>query len=298
MAYPISIPADSLRTNTVHRFATLWKLSRTDGEELLFTDDSAPIIYDGEIYTPAGGFNASARLAEDALRSRGFDARGVLSSEEVTHRDLRSGRYRDCQIDEFIVDSMYPYEEQGLFKHTQYLVLETQFDGEIWEAEVVGQSRKLRPKIGRLLMRDCDEVLGGPRCGVNLAPFTVTGATVTWVSPNQPRKKFRASGLPNVEYFNYGKVSWTGAAEANFGLVGEVKRWFSAEREVRLQLAMPFDIEVGHEFSIEPGCLKTDGHCLGTSGDGDRPWPSNILNFQGQQFMPGTDDMIRTPKSK
>ena len=298
MAYPVSVPAESLRINTVHRYATLWKLTRTDGETLLFTDDSAPIMYDSETYTPVGGFNASARLAEDALRSRGFDARGVLSSGAITHRDLRAGRYRDCEIDERIVDAMYPYEEQGLFRHIRYHVLETQFDGEVWEAEVVGMSRRLRAKIGRLLLRDCDVVLGGPKCGVNLTPFTVTGAVVTWVSTAQPRKKFRASALPNVEYFNHGKVTWTGSGDENVGFVGEVKQWFSSVREVRLQLALPFDIQVGDEFTIEPGCLKVTGHCKGTSGDGGRPWSNNILNYRGQPFMPGTDDMIRTPKSK
>jgi hypothetical protein len=133
---------------------------------------------------------------------------------------------------------------------------------------------------------------------VNIATWTVTGALVTWVDSSYPRKRFRASALPNVDYFDGGKIEWTGASDDNYGFIGETKSWVQADREVRLQLAMPFDIQVGDEFAIEPGCPKYVEACKGTAGADGRPWSNNILNFQGFPFMPGTDTMVRTPKAK
>lgn len=295
MAYPITVAMSSLLSNSVHRFATLWTITRTDATVLRFTDNSSPLVYDGNTYTPVDGFNASARLKEDSLQARGFDVKGVLSATAIDHDDLRAGRYRDAEIDEVVVDSTYPFDAM---LHQRYLVLETQFDGESWGAEIVGLSRRLRPKIGRLFLRDCDVVLGSAKCQQDISTWTVAAAVVTWVSASLPRKRFRAAALPNVAYFDYGKVLWTGAGDDNYGFVGETKTWVQADREVRLQLAMPFDIQIGDEFTIEPGCLKTPEHCKGTLGDGDRPWPSNIDNFQGFLTIPGTDTMMRTPRPR
>lgn len=283
---------ESLNRLSVFRFATLWTITRTDGTILRFTDHDEPLTYDDDTFEPTDSINASARLKSDQFQDRGLDAKGVISSSAISHEDLRAGRYRDAQIDERVIDWLCPWE--GLFLHQRYFILETRFDGESWEADLVGLSRKLRGRVGRTFNRFCDATLGDSRCGLDLSAWTTNNAVVTWVSSGNPRKNFRAAALPNVAYYDFGKVTWV--TGNNAGLIGETKKWVQADREVRFHLAMPFDIQIGDTFNIEPGCKKLPEYCKGTSGDADRPWSNNILNFRGFPFIPGTDTLIRTPR--
>jgi uncharacterized phage protein (TIGR02218 family) len=279
---------------SVHRHATLWEIQRADDEIFRYTDHQDPLEYDGETFQPTNGLSASARLREDALRDRAFDAMGVINSNAISHDDLRAGRFDDAVVVERVVDWMYPW--MGLFQHQTYTILEISFDGDIWHADVIGNTRRLRAKTGRVFSRDCDAVLGDDRCGVNIATYTETSIAVTWVSADYPRKRFRGAALSNVGYFDFGTVTWETGSNSN--LEEEVKTWVQADREVQLQLAMPFDIEVGDTFTLRPGCQRIVEHCKGTSGTGGRPWPSNINNFRGFPTVPGTDVLIRTPNAK
>ena len=92
-----------------HYFATCWKIIRTDGTTLYFTDHDAEIEYDGDTYSPAGAFSTSARRKEGQLKAQNLEVRGFLDSSVITHDDLRAGRYRDAVVWEYLVDWQYPW---------------------------------------------------------------------------------------------------------------------------------------------------------------------------------------------
>ena len=64
-----------LLSERTHRFATLWRIERTDGVVFRFTDHDSAIVFKysttDETYVPAGGFVASARERQAGVKDSG-----------------------------------------------------------------------------------------------------------------------------------------------------------------------------------------------------------------------------------
>lgn len=82
-------------------------------------------------------------------------------------------------------------------------------------------------------------------------------------------------------YFTYGKLTWqTGENE---GYSADVWRFSSGE--ITLLTSMPFPIAVGDTFRIVAGCDKTSQMCKARF--------ANIINFRGEPFLPGLDNIVK-----
>jgi hypothetical protein len=104
-------------------------------------------------------------------------------------------------------------------------------------------------------------------------PAYVSGGLVT---------PFEATG-----YFDYGKITFdTGA---NAGLSMEVKSYVPGQ--ITLFLPMPYEVEVGDQYTIVAGCgkqLKTD--CQAKF--------NNVVNFRGFLYLPGVDKLVQVGRHK
>lgn len=287
-------PIGSLVDSKTHRLCTCWKITRKDGTVMRFTDHNAPIVIPNDgTYLAAGGFAASARQRQEGLQTRNIECIGMINSDAITQDDLRAGRYREAKVEELTVDWRYPLA--GPLYGVSYWIEEITFDGSKWNAKVTDIARWLRVAIGDVYARNCRWDLGDANCQVNLAAIT---QSVTITAIDSQRKTFRASGLTSSanDFFNYGRVLWTSGA--NNGLIGEIKDYVGATKQVQLQLDMPFDFAIGDTVSIYPGCSKVVEDCKGTSGSGGKPWSNNLVNFGGFPTIPGTDKVLQTPNTK
>ena len=89
-------------------------------------------------------------------------------------------------------------------------------------------------------------------------------------------------------WFVGGVLIWeTGA---NAGRACEVRDWMQATGGVGLFLPQPFTIQIGDRFRVYPGCDKRFGTCT------DRF--DNALNFRGEPYLPGQDELMRYPDAK
>lgn len=102
-------------------------------------------------------------------------------------------------------------------------------------------------------------------------------------------------------WFNDGLITFTSGANSGFSF--EIKSWDGIN--LTLFTPLPFALTVGDSFKIEPGCDKTPTTtgCLkfqGYSSDGFQTIiaPTNILNFRGEPFIPGTDLQLQYPDAK
>ena len=100
----------------------------------------------------------------------------------------------------------------------------------------------------------------------------------------------RGSSTPTVAapdgWFNSGVITWlTGQ---NKGFTIEVLNWDGTT--IQLFEDMPYPIAVGDTYTIEPGCSKD----IGPTGCGKF---SNIENFIGEPFMPGSDAILIYPNA-
>jgi uncharacterized phage protein (TIGR02218 family) len=126
--------------------------------------------------------------------------------------------------------------------------------------------RNMQQDTTRVTQAGCDEEFGGPRCRIDLAPFTFAG-TVTSVASEYT---FTASALGNpAGTFEEGNITWlTGL---NAGRSRKV-RTHTTGGVLTLMLPALREIQIGDTFTIVAGCARTREACKAKG---------NILNYQG-----------------
>jgi uncharacterized phage protein (TIGR02218 family) len=256
--------------------ATLWKITRTDGEVFGFTDHDAAITYDSVHYSPSSAFDASAVASRGDLSVSNLEVVGLLDSEGITAADIEAGRWDGAQIQVLQVNwadlsdgaEVIRVGETGQIQRKQ---------GQ-YTAELRGLMAKLHNNIGRTIGPACDATLGDARCGVDLNALQVSGVVTAVTS----RRAVTASALAQAAgYFTGGQITFTSGL--NTGISMEV-RDHDAGGVLVFALPLPFDVTVADAFDIKPGCDKTKATCIAKY--------SNLPNFRGFSFVPGQDKVL------
>lgn len=287
MAHSITQPLRSLLVNGVQRFATCWLLERPDGQVFRFTDHDSELVVDGDTYTPAGSFNASARQHKEGLEPQNLEILGFIDSAVITDDDLRAGLFRNSKLTEFVVDHRYPFA--GKFLTNVYYIRQTTTDGETWSAQLEGMMIRLRQRVGNVLTRNCRWRLGDANCGIDLATYTTTGSVLAMVTGRLKFTSTLTAGSKPAEYYNDGRIVWTSGA--NTGIHSEIQRYSPTSNTITLQVETPFDIAASDDFDIRPGCNKIfDGDCLSKF--------NNRLKFGGFPDIPTNDKALATPETR
>lgn len=91
----------------------------------------------------------------------------------------------------------------------------------------------------------------------------------------------KAVAAGNTGYFSYGVIKMTSGANA--GLSMEVGSY--APGTITLRLALPYPVAIGDSYSLVAGCGKRfTEDCVAKF--------SNGINFRGEPFLPGTDQIL------
>lgn len=282
--------------------AILWKVKRTDGVVMGFTNHDQDIIFDIDAgtspYTGDGltTFAASTGMASSAtetgsdLSTDNLQIDAFLESYAITDVDIRAGRYNYCDIQVMIVN--YNDLTQGCLKLRRGTLGQVVMKNGMFQAEIRGLSFFFSTVLGYTFGPICRADLGDSDCSphgeVNLAAMSQNG----FVESATNKRIFRPglltspitspvtslSGVAN--YFNGGILTWlTGA---NAGFLMEVDTWDGTT--IELFESMPFSIAPGDTFNVEPGCNKQTSDCFAKF--------NNIDNFQGEPFIPGSDSVL------
>lgn len=284
----ITIASPPLVQGRFKRLVTLWKITRLDGAVFRFTNHSNPINFaenaDGQEfkYTPTGGVDASARRRETALKEANTGTVGVISSPAVRSEDLARGLFDEASFIEFTVDWRFPYLA---LQTVSYTAKSFSFDGEIWRGELVGITHLLHQDVGEFFARTCGRDLGDAKCMVNLPGISFVGVAVASLPNLASDNRLITSPITaslGVDHFMDGEILWTGGA--NLNTVSEIQSNTSnlaGKYELELYLPPAFPIQIGDLFTLAPGCDKSADTC--------RNKFSNLINFRGFNFMPGSD---------
>ncbi len=312
MAAQLSNPMyDLLKESGLYRFARLWKVTRADAVEMNFTDHDVPLVFDGDTYSPAGGFESSASQSLSALRPQNAELLGVLDSSYITSDDLRNGVYDYAVITTWIVDWRYPWAGVDGFKKEILHLTGIEYTDHGWQAQVAGQSHLLLQKKGKVVTRNCTAQLGDAECQVDMGPLTVTNNTVDAIISGYTRSRFRSDlsaaiganelvdedGVQvNDQWYRNGKIIWT--LGNNTGQTNHVQRFTEVDGVVWLWDATHNPIVAGDKFTAIPGCDKTPNHCklkFRNAASGDL---GNIIEFRGFPFVPGITKQQQSPANK
>lgn len=264
------------------RLAWCWRISRSDGVALGFTDHDRPLAFDGTAFEPESGFAASEIRAGSDLAVDAQDATGVLTSDRITETDILDGRWDNAAVELWRVNWA---------DTSQRVLLRRGAVGQIrrWRMAFVAEVRSLAhvlgQTVGRTFQAGCDARLGDARCGIDLENPIYKGAGV--VTDLLRDRAFLASGFAGFDagWFTCGTITWTSGANAGriaevlaHGLDGSIATLTLLEAPVRA-------ITEGDSFIARAGCDKRIATCSARF--------VNTANFRGFPNIPGQDAVLR-----
>ncbi|USG59929.1 DUF2163 domain-containing protein [Sneathiella marina] len=253
---------------------TCWRLRRTDGMGMFFTDFDQDLDIDGDIYEADKGYSRTAITNSDSFTVDNLDIIGYLDSDAITETDLLSGLYDHAQIHIFMVN----WQDLSMGS----IPLRTGWLGELslidqqFTAELRGLSQALLTQIGETYGPTCRADFGDGACTVDTAALMKKDQVAAVVS----RREFILSDYAAEAGEPVGGVlSFTSGLNAGRRL--EISHWQPGSQQVTLFLAAPFDIEPGDGVTVTRGCDKSFATC--------RDHFANQINFRGFPHIPGTD---------
>ncbi|PRY23538.1 putative phage protein (TIGR02218 family) [Aliiruegeria haliotis] len=262
--------------------AWCWRITRSDGVVLGFTDHDRDLAFDGTGFEPESGFAASEVRSASDLSVDAQDAEGVLSSDRITETDIRDGRWDNADVEVWRVNWA---------NTSQRVLMRRGAIGQIrrgrlaFVAEVRSLAHLLGQNVGRSFQATCDAVVGDSRCGVDLDdPAYRSAGVVTGISLD---RAFTASGIGSFEagWFTFGTVEWTSGANAGRRAEVSGHGLDGGDASVSLLEAPVLQIAEGDGFVIRAGCDKRVATCA------DRF--ANAVNFRGFPHIPGQDTILR-----
>ena len=271
----------------LHYRARCWQITpvRVNRPALRFTDHQEPLtIADGRVFESMGGMDSSAQERKSNLEQVQANVRGLVSSDALTDEDLERGVYLDAIVDEYLVDWRVPY--LGPIDYNQFFIRGVSYDGAFWNAELESTAAKIEEPVGEVYGPMCRvEVFtsGLRKCNLAPAPFIF----VSSINNTDGATLFEteAAGVPwNAnKYGQDGRAVFYGGQ--NDGFHTRIKTYAYSGGPtgiVTLQERTPFPMLNGETVVLYPGCNKRMlGDC--------RFKFNNVINFQGEAYIPGSD---------
>ncbi len=273
------------------RLATCWRIARADGVVEAYTSFDRPLTIPEAggadlTYSPANGFSAS-QLASDAEMSvADVEVLGAIDADAISAEALLAGVYDDAEVEMVLVDWADPAIPPTILRRGTIGTISQSGGG--FTAELRGLAQKIQQPVIDVYQPECRVDLYSPPCGVDRAAFAVPAAVTALtdgaLGVGSDNRTFYAAALGQADgWFDYAELWWTGGANA--GLKTEVRRF--AETKVELWEPMGFAVALGDTFTIHAGCDKQLATCIAKF--------ANVLNFRGEPFVPGQDDVLAYP---
>jgi uncharacterized phage protein (TIGR02218 family) len=144
-----------------------WRLIRTDGLVLGFTEHDRDLEFAGTVFSAATGFRATEVETGLGLEADAANVAGAFSDAAISADDLALGRYDGARVETFLVNWQSPAD---------YMLLSTRELGEVRSAgpafsvELRSLAARLDQPSGRLYGRRCDADLGSARAAGPVSP--------------------------------------------------------------------------------------------------------------------------------
>ena len=261
------------------KWCQIWTITRTDGVVYRFTSKDTAFTYLGETYQACDSLVPSASESVSELDAAGnMDLSGAVGDGGISELALYSGLFDGADVEAWLV----PWEGFGVPKSLLQGTFGPVEQGETgFKVEILGDGAKLQQTpLVSLIQPQCRWQFGDSRCGVDLAPLTVTGTIDSAVGF---REFTDAARVEAAGYFTRGVVTFTSGM--NNGISAEIKE-HAAGGVFELWPRLAFPILPGVTYSMVPGCTNIKDASGGTNGC--TAW-NNLLRYGGFDKVPGGD---------
>src|SRR5690606_37670870 len=240
------------------RLATCWKLVRSDGVVLGFTDHDRTLSFGGTDFVPAHGLDGGEVPARLGAQVETSEVLGVLSAEAITEDDILLGRYDGAEVETWRVNWADVSQRVKLRSDT---IGEITREDNVLRAELRSAQQGMNATRGRIYQGLCDAVVGDGRCGVDLTDGDFRGfATVTGIVGDH-RVVVAALGGFREGWFGFRRAERTKGARGGLG-AGVVSHQRRAVGDV-LGFGAPVGewVAVGDTLTVTAGCDRRFATC-------------------------------------
>jgi uncharacterized phage protein (TIGR02218 family) len=273
-------------TDTTTTLARAWRLERSDGLILGFTDHDRDLEFAGTTFRAGAGMTARALAQATGLAVDNTEAVGALSDAGLTEADILAGRWDGARLTIWEVDWTDPAARRVLFRGS---LGEIARQGGAFRAELRGLTEALQQGQGRVFGAVCPAVLGDARCRFDL---TTPGFSVETpiLAVDAAGGELVVAPLPAFAegWFGEGRVRFLAGAAQGLTAVVRADLFEGATRRLRLWAAPGAQPAAGDPVRLEAGCDKRLVTC--------RTKFNNVLNFQGFPHLPGEDWLLAAPR--
>ena len=278
---------DHMATGTTE-VCRCWRLTRTDGVVMGFTDHDRDLAFDGTLYRADTGLAARAVAQGTGLSVDNTEALGILSTSAIREDEIEAGRYDGAEIEAWLVRWSDTDARMLRFRGT---IGEVSRGGGAFTAELRGLTDLLNQPMGRIYQPLCQANLGDGDCGVD---FDLDGLSETLSAREvEEGRVFVLDGLHLYDdrWFERGRLMPQDGPAA--GLSGTIKTdRLMADGSRRIELWEPIRAEVTGATTLRlvPGCDKRLATC--------RDKFLNVINFRGFPTIPGDDWLVAVPREQ
>jgi len=254
--------------------ATYWRLERKDGVTLGFTTHDSNLWFDGVLHSGTPGMVPSAVRRSASFEADSAEVRGAITSAVITTDDLKTGRFDGATVAIGLVD-WETLERQPIYSGKIGSVSQTDLG---FSAELLSRKNDLALDPVPRTSPTCRAVFCGLGCGLSSARFTHE-ATVSAQDSVNNAVTLTSDATP--AQMLGGTLRWLDGPYAGItmhviGLLGSA---------LVLDRAIDDTIPVGTCLLAIEGCDHTLATCSSRF--------NNVLNFQGEPFVPGNDLIVR-----
>lgn len=163
---------------------TLFRVTRTDGYILRFTDHDRIVTLDAQSYYPAALSSITAERRESDMRASNQEASGIVDGSVVMIPDLLGNKYRGAKVEQMLVDWRRPWVWH--YKATKRIRMMS-YDGSGWIATLEGLTSQMQQPVGGRFggthSQQCTYTLADPdTCKADIADDLIYNETAITVA--------------------------------------------------------------------------------------------------------------------
>lgn len=262
-----------------------WRVRRTDGQELGFTDHDSALSFGGTVFKAETGLSRQSMEAVTGLAVDNGEVLGALSDAAISEADIAAGRFDGAEVTIWLVNWRNTVERHRLFEGS---IGEVRSGGGAFRAELRGLTEALNRPAGRVFQHLCNADLGDAACGVDLSSGAYRLDATVGIGTDGPVFRVSAAGGQADDWFDRGRLVVLDGAAAGLTAFIKSDRVEGDERVVGVWQRLRIALAPGDAVRLEAGCDKRMETC--------RNKFANVVNFRGFPHIPGEDWTMAYPK--